>query len=310
MGILINTKINMADGSLKNIQDIKQGDQIMGWDFETNSTHPSVVVSVVPHLTSPTSNYIIFDNDSVVAIGHQQTIYCCEFGHEAAIEDLQEGYHTLDINGNEIEILAIHWDVESKSFQQLFNLNSSNNTFFVNDVLFAEKSIEKYRFICDYSMRYMSETIKNLVFDESKDAGCFDFTVSNKDFIRQATPFKYQIQKNMQEINKLKIQINDCDEEIAKNATDNIVVDGLLNTRNQYLNEIKLFEQNNSTLQTEYNKILVQFSEIGEDILLSTNDRRKKYFQRSNKLANENFETYSFFYPKSYCQGEIISDED
>lgn len=30
MGILINTKINMADGSLKDIQDVKQGDRIMG----------------------------------------------------------------------------------------------------------------------------------------------------------------------------------------------------------------------------------------------------------------------------------------
>lgn len=268
------------------------------------------MVSIVPHLSSQAPNYIIFNNDSVVAIGHQQTLYCCEFGHEAVIEDLQEGYHTLDVNGNEIEILAIHWDMELKSFQQLFNLNSSNNTFFVNGILFAEKSIEKYRFICDYSMRYMSKTIKNLIFNESKDAGCFDFTVSNIDFIKQTNPLKYQMQKHTQRINSLKTQIGECDEEMARNATNNALIEKLLNTRNQYLDEIRLLEQENSSLQIEYNKILVQYSNLGEDILLTTHDRRKKYFQRSNRLANENLKIYSFFYPENRFQGEIVSDED
>lgn len=108
MSLLANTQITMADGSLKNIQDIKRGDRIMGWDFKTKTTHPSVVVSLTETIPTAFSNYIVFDNQATIAVDKQQTIYCCEFECDTPIEDLQEGYHTLDIEGNTIEILAIH----------------------------------------------------------------------------------------------------------------------------------------------------------------------------------------------------------
>jgi hypothetical protein len=57
---------------------------------------------------------------------------------------------------------------------------------------------------------------------------------------------------------------------------------------------------------------LADYSDIGEDILLSDQDRRKKYFKRANKIANDNFELYKQYYPKEELNlnSQVIAIQD
>jgi hypothetical protein len=123
------------------------------------------------------------------------------------------------------------------------------------------------------------------------------FTVTNPEFIKQGTPIQYRIKTASNRINDLERIINEIDlnAEKAEAGLENIIVD--LELRSTCIAEIEALRATISELEVEYNQLLVQYSDLGEDILLLDQDRRRKYFRRAVKLANEHFELYKTYYP-------------
>lgn len=296
-----DTYITMADGSQKFIQDIKTGDQILGYDFENNTTTPSMVMTMQPIKRQQVGTYVIFSNGQTLCMTHGHNLYSVEYGRYLPIEGFQEGDHTLDEQGQEIEIMAIHWDVEMKTYTNFYHIISSNNTYFANGIMNAGAPIDKYRYINDIRNQIMPQTIQDLIFDEAKDTACFNFTVTDPDFIKQGTPYQYKIKKSSNRINEIERELKQSEGIVSKIAAGLKIDMPVVKERAAKYEEIENLRQQIKEWEAEYNKLLVNYSDIGEDILLPDKERRAKYFKRACKIANDNFATYEHYYtPISY----------
>lgn len=314
--LIKNTPILMADNTTKPIQDIVVGDEILGYDFENNCTTPSVVMYSIPTKFQQQAHYIIFDNGKTLCTTRGHELYVVEYGRYVPVEDIKEGEHCLDENGDETEVLAIHWDVELKTFEQFYHIVSSNNTYYANGILNAGVPIDKYRYIHDLRGENIPEPVEALIMDESKDTACFNFTVTNPEFLAKGTPFQSQIKKSRNRIWDLEKLIAKLDEKIAKVAAGLGLDDEYEKLKAKYYKEIAELQEKMVNWEEDYNKLLAQYSDIGEDILLEDKERRRKYFRRANKIANDNFAVYKANYmrdpaPKDLGEGvELIRAED
>ena len=314
--LIKNTPILMADYTEKPIQDIVVGDEILGYDFENNCTTPTVVMYSIPTKFQQQAHYIIFDNGKTLCTTRGHELYVVEYGRYVPVEDIKEGEHCLDENDNETEVLVVHYDVELKTFEQFYHIVSSNNTYYANGILNAGVPIDKYRYIHDLRGENISEPIEALIMDESKDTACFNFTVTNQEFLQKGIPFQSNIKKSHNRIAELEKLIVKLDEAIAKVAAGLGLDDEYEKLKAKYYKEIAELQEKIVNWEEDYNKLLAQYSEIGEDILLDDKERRKKYFRRANKIANDNFEVYKANYvrdpaPKDLGEGvEFIRAED
>jgi hypothetical protein len=198
--LIKNTPILMADYTTKPIQDIVVGDEILGYDFENNCTIPAVVMYSTPTKLQQQANYVVFDNNEVLCLTKGHVLYSVEHERCIPIDDFREGMHCLDESGNEVEVLAIHTDVELKSYETFYHIISSNNTYFANGIMNSGASIDKYRYIHDLRGENIPRLIQPIILDESKDAACFNFTVTNKEFLAKGTPFQSKIKKTWNKI--------------------------------------------------------------------------------------------------------------
>ena len=296
MCLIKNTPILMADNTIKPIQDIVVGDEILGYDFENNCTTPTVVMYSIPTKFQQQAHYIIFDNGKTLCTTRGHELYVVEYGRYVPVEDIKEGEHCLDENGDETEVLAIHWDVELKTFEQFYHIVSSNNTYYANGILNAGVPIDKYRYIHDLRGENIPEPIEALIMDESKDTACFNFTVTNPEFLAKGTPFQSQIKKSRNRIWDLEKLIAKLDEKIAKVAAGLGLDDEYEKLKAKYYKEIAELQEKMVNWEEDYNKLLAQYSDIGDDILLEDKERRRKYFRRANKIANDNFAVYKANY--------------
>jgi hypothetical protein len=300
--LIKDTLITMADGSQEYIQNVEVGDEILAYDFENNMTTTAIVMAMDPTKLLQQAHYTVLSDGRVLCTTRGHNFYCVEYGRSIPIEDLREGQHLLNEKGEEVEIMAIHWDVEMKTYGQFYHLVSSNNTYFANGIMNAAAPIDKYRYLHDLTGMYMANCIQDLILDESKDTACMNFTVSNLEFVKKGTPYQYKIKKARNRIWELETLIKDMDKDIAK-ANAGIPVDyDVATLKAGYYEEIEQLQAQMKQWEAEYSKLLVEYSDLGEDILLVDQDRREKYFKRANKLANDNYEMYKFFY-------EFVIDE-
>lgn len=301
-----DTIITMSDGTKKPIQYIRTGDEILGFDFENNTTTTTVVLYATEIQKQQQAHYIMFDNGKVLCTTRGHDLYVVEYGRYIPAEDIKEGQHCLDEDGNEVEVLAIHWDIELKTYEPFYHLVSSNNTYFANGIMNASAPIDKYRYIHDLCHFVVSDEVMNIIMDESKDAACFNFTVTDPEFIQKGTPFQSKIKKARNRIWELETLIKDTDKDVAKVNSGIPVGYDVMALRVKYYEEIEQLQNQMKDWESEYNKLLVEYSDIGEDILLIDQERRKKYFRRANKIANDNLEVYK----KHYTHETSFIDQD
>ena len=122
---LAGTKITMADGTEKNIEDVKKGDKILSWDFEENKAVETEVIWIWngPH----EDMHIINEN---IHVSSEHPFWIREAGWAAINPDktlekhswkpskLEVGYHLMDKDGNYIEV----YDIE-ENFREVMTYN-------------------------------------------------------------------------------------------------------------------------------------------------------------------------------------------
>ena len=295
-----NTLITMADGSQKTIQNIKPGEEILGYDFATEKTISSIVLASQMTGKHTQCVYMIFSNGESIHMTEGHNLYSVKYGRYLPIETFTVGDKVLGSNGDAVEILVIQRNLELKTCEQFWHIVSSNNTYFANNIMNANHPIDKYRFLHDINQQTIEAPIEKVIMDEAKDAGCFEFTTTNTEFVKIAT--KYQTI-----IKKATVEIDDCNREIEKL---NLLIPRVFvpqQIKNQYPVELEQrtrlykriaeLKKNIQDAQNSYNSLLIDYSDLGEDIMLPDPERREKYFKRANKIANDSFALYQEYYP-------------
>lgn len=290
------TLITMADGSQKAIEYVNDGDLIMGWDFENNCTHPAVVMYAGDTQTDEKTHYIVCDDTTVLSLTDRHSIYCKEFDRYVPINDLEEGNHLLNVKGEEVEIAAMHFNTYKFGTRQFYHIISSNNTYFANGILNAIHPADKYNYIVNRLGKSLTSEIVDIIREDSKEFECFDFTATNKDFLKEALQYQKQIKKTMNELDQHRYYLMNTDYIALKYSegqdVDTSVIEKRQNARNE-INRLQLIINEN---QLEYNKLLEKYSDIGSDILLPDNERRVKYFKLACKHDNEKLEVFKKYF--------------
>ena len=290
------TLITMADGTYKKIEDVQIGDSIMGYDFDRNEPTEAVAMFANIAQRDEKATYVLFSNGEMISLTDRHTLYCKNFGRYVAINDLKEGDIVLGKNGEDVEILAIHWNMYGFGHKQFYHITSSNNTYFANNILNAEHPVDRYNWIVNRMNLELPEEIVTIIREDSKEYDCFDFTVNDKEFLKEALMYQYQIKKNVNKIDEYKRYLTSTDYIALKYAEGKSVDPTIIVKRQDARDQINILQSKVDMYQTEYNALLTKYSALGTDILLTDNERRAKYFKLACRRDNDSLALFKKYY--------------
>lgn len=97
---LKGTKILMADGTYKNIEDIQAGEELMGYDTESGSFKTTKVTKPIQ---SSTSRWFLINDNLKISVGHE----IMANGQWTWSDNLKEGDILFDAAGREVKITSL-----------------------------------------------------------------------------------------------------------------------------------------------------------------------------------------------------------
>lgn len=133
--LLKGTAITMADGSIKEISQVKVGDIIMSIDPETGEISEDEVIYSDGDQKNYADEYDLweFENGIEVRTAHHHRFYNVERQAFVYLDEFEIGQHTIDKDGNQIALLK-HTNMEKKSHH--FTIATKNwNIYFANGLV-------------------------------------------------------------------------------------------------------------------------------------------------------------------------------
>jgi hypothetical protein len=105
------TLITMSDGTYRPVEELDQGDLIMGWDFENNKPTEAVTLFAKQTQNLDKMTYMIFSNGEYISFSAEHELYSKTHQKYMFINDLKEGDIVMGKDGEDIEIMSIHRDI-------------------------------------------------------------------------------------------------------------------------------------------------------------------------------------------------------
>jgi hypothetical protein len=154
--LVYGTKITMADRTTKEIQDIKENEEVLGYDLDSETFVGNKVIEVGTVIKSGTVNYTLDDTVVGTTIEHPIFIknkgWSClatditELGFDFKTEKIEVGDEIMFLEEGSIinkPILAIEENDEITTVYNLYKV-ANNNNFFANNVLVHNKQDNIY----------------------------------------------------------------------------------------------------------------------------------------------------------------------
>ncbi len=135
---LEGTKIHMADGSTKDIKDVKPGDMVITYDLQKDTKAIGVVQE---HLTFSNEDGYYIINDTLRVTG-KHPIWNVDSQSWILVEDVHVGDALLGTNGQEINVTTINFVHENQTVYSL-HLNAEPHNFFADGIL-VHNFVSKY----------------------------------------------------------------------------------------------------------------------------------------------------------------------
>lgn len=124
------TKVLMADGTTKNIEDVKVGDNVLSYNESTNEYENNVVLKLITNLNTTNLARVNLSDGTSIEMNEYHPIYTVEgwksITNFKGYPTLTENDKILSINGEYIEILSIERWIEEIPITT-YNLSIANN---------------------------------------------------------------------------------------------------------------------------------------------------------------------------------------
>ena len=133
--LLKGTAITMADGSVKEISQIKVGDMVMSINPETGEISEDEVIYSDGDQKNYADEYDLweFENGIEVRTAHHHRFYNVERQAFVYLDEFEIGQHTIDKDGNQVALLK-HTNMEKVSHH--FTIATKNwNIYFANELV-------------------------------------------------------------------------------------------------------------------------------------------------------------------------------
>jgi hypothetical protein len=116
----------------------------MGWDFEKNEPCEAIALFADAAQADEKTTYLVLDNGEILSMTDGHTLYSKNLERYIPINDLREGDILMGKDGEDVEVVSIHWNVHTFGIRQFYHIVSSNNTYFANNTLNAIHPVDKY----------------------------------------------------------------------------------------------------------------------------------------------------------------------
>jgi intein/homing endonuclease len=125
------TKILMADGSTKEIQDISSGDEVLSYDLDQKRTVKDKVSKLLVHANAP-GGYLIFNGELKVTGNHNMWVE--NKGIWLHADKLMVGDVLLNSKGEKVPVASIE-KVDGVNTVYNLGLPGENHNYFTEDIL-------------------------------------------------------------------------------------------------------------------------------------------------------------------------------
>lgn len=216
-----DTKILMADGTTKELKDVKYGDMVLGWDLDNSRP---IAVKSYGAITTGKSNiwhFNVFDNGTILEISDGHGIYSKTKGRCSISTSWQLGEVGLGIGGEDVTLAFVD-KISESAYTDKYTMVTENNTYFANGILCANNPASKMRY---YSMglHCFNENIteEDLAFfkltaGESDDSE--KLRVSNREYLKEAASKYAQLNITKQTIGEYKKKLANEDYNTIKHV--------------------------------------------------------------------------------------------
>lgn len=221
--LIKGTKILMADGTEKNIEDVKRGDEVKSIDINSRKIITAMVISCEKTGLNHEYTTHLFDNGSYIVTYGQHSVYNKTLGHPTDISKFRIGDETYDAEGNVITYAGNMRYYDRSTDVAHYDINTSNNLYFANGILNGKNVFAKYRYMRREEMDIPDSILAVLNRQETANKPAIGYETDSNYFRAIAAKLKEKstIAKRIEEA---KQKLADSDYLVAK------FTEGLINT--------------------------------------------------------------------------------
>ena len=161
----------------------------------------------------------------------------------------------------------------------------------------AAHPINKYNWIAYQLGQEIPEEVMNIFEQDAEEFSTFEFLVKDDNFRRQSVALTKEIKTRGNERDRLKQYLFDTDYVAIKYSEGKEIDESILTERQNARDRInQLTDEIDNVYLPAYNQLVIDYSPLGADTLLSNEERRAKYFKIANKRDNEALNIFKQYY--------------
>ena len=161
--LIEGTEITLADKTRKKIEELKQGDIVLGYDPKTGTTCETVVISVYCTGVSTQFKCRQFSDGNRLLIYGKHKYYDPKAKHAAEFP-AKEGFTALNENLEEVTCIANRFYSTYGTKTKRWNIITSNNTYFADGILCSFGAQDKYSYFLNrFKQDELPENIKEIL---------------------------------------------------------------------------------------------------------------------------------------------------
>ena len=214
--LIEGTKITMADGSEKNIEDVKVGDMVLSYNPSTGKQIEAMALQSVRTGVAKDFDVFIFDNGNVAEMFQEHSVYDVNLGYPHSHKEWKVGDVGLMADGEQSALARIT-TARHAIIKQRYVLCVSTGLYYANGILMGIWSSTKYNIV---SRPCYNLNLPDKILNEFKRCGEMNDKANlleiNPDYIKQAKPIQQTIHRLSTEIEEAKKNLTDTDYLVAK----------------------------------------------------------------------------------------------
>lgn len=212
--LLEGTKITMADGTEKNIEDVQAGDMIQSWDIDNNCMYSVPALASVHTGFAENFTAYTFEQGQCLTIFDPHHIYSVKARRPKIAQDFQIGEKVINTSGEEILYtgsMKRHFTERKKRYTLL----SANNLYFAGGILCGHQANAKDKFVKLGHIHPNTEEAALYI----EDAAVYNLRLEEKfnpDYLAESCVLRGKYLRQKELIDKLKSHLADSDYKALK----------------------------------------------------------------------------------------------
>lgn len=302
--LMEGTLVTMADGSSKPIEEVKEGDLLMSYDFETGEKTTTVCLGTRVGDFKPYYYCLMFNNGFRIKTNWTHDIYNATKGTWTNTDqELELDDEVLTENNGKAKFIGRLEAIGTPNGRKVhfYDIMTSNNCYYADGVLFSHTPTKQAGWINRHIEDAPTELI-NLITSYKNETHRETDLMQKDEYVNQYLDTMHSMLMKESKLRELKDNLSRTDYITLKVSEGIEITDTMqeiLDSRKMWRKEFNEVEAELSNVYKTANDLKVKYSDIGEDVLLDSMGLRKKFFLESCKKGNANLNKFKEYYRNS-----------